>query len=68
MYKIVAEDAKWEEWSDWSACSVTCMVGWQKRSRKCIRVLSQQERSEDECGGAGADMRSCPTPPECPSK
>ncbi|CAI5455383.1 unnamed protein product [Caenorhabditis angaria] len=42
---------KWEEWGEWSDCSVTCGQGTQKRNRKCD--------TENDCSGPSDEMRFC---------
>ncbi|KAK7489279.1 hypothetical protein BaRGS_00019531 [Batillaria attramentaria] len=57
---------------DWSACSVTCGSGHQKRRVTCTRVTNKYVKilPERECQRLGLqkpeDMRKCSPYPECP--
>ncbi|KAI1724133.1 thrombospondin type 1 domain-containing protein [Ditylenchus destructor] len=58
--KTKSSSNKWDAWSTWSPCSVSCGDhGVQKRTRKC--------RSPDsECAGKSSEVRPCePIPPRC---
>ncbi|KAJ7317562.1 hypothetical protein JRQ81_003724 [Phrynocephalus forsythii] len=54
--------AMWSEWSEWSPCSVTCMEGAQRRSRKC------HGSNAGSCveGRREWEMRSCSLRDCCP--
>uniref|UniRef100_A0A914N2D7 ADAMTS cysteine-rich domain-containing protein n=1 Tax=Meloidogyne incognita TaxID=6306 RepID=A0A914N2D7_MELIC len=59
------ESVKWEQWGQWSICSLTCRIsennnGVQERSRKC------RSPTQTECIGKSLEVRSCnPSPPIC---
>ncbi|CAK5083364.1 unnamed protein product [Meloidogyne enterolobii] len=59
------ESVKWEQWGQWSICSLTCRLsennnGVQERSRKC------RSPTQTECIGKSLEVRSCnPSPPIC---
>uniref|UniRef100_A0A3P9KFT4 Adhesion G protein-coupled receptor B1 n=1 Tax=Oryzias latipes TaxID=8090 RepID=A0A3P9KFT4_ORYLA len=54
-------DAKTDEWSSWSACSVSCGEGWQSRSRLCAT-----SSFTSECTGALRENRECNNTVVCP--
>ncbi|KAL7080540.1 hypothetical protein ACQ4LE_000017 [Meloidogyne hapla] len=59
------ESVKWEQWGQWSSCSLTCRIsennnGVQERNRKC------RSPTQTECTGKSHEVRSCnPPPPIC---
>ena len=49
-------DGAWFEWSDWTACSLTCGNGGTKnRSREC----DGPHHSGDDCGGHAFEQMEC---------
>uniref|UniRef100_A0A8C7XP78 Adhesion G protein-coupled receptor B1b n=1 Tax=Oryzias sinensis TaxID=183150 RepID=A0A8C7XP78_9TELE len=54
-------DAKTEEWSSWSACSVSCGEGWQSRARLCAT-----SSFTSECTGSLREIRECNNTVVCP--
>lgn len=50
---------RWTEFSDWSACNVTCGIGFHYRSRECL--LPDGKRASDplQCVGQETEERSC---------
>ncbi|XP_022081302.1 coadhesin-like [Acanthaster planci] len=58
-------DGGWSEWSDWSACSVTCGGGGRtSRSRICNNPVPMHGGLD--CVGDGDEIRPCPSP-ICPA-
>eukprot|EP00930_Biecheleria_cincta_P099272 TRINITY_DN90909_c0_g1_i1.p1 TRINITY_DN90909_c0_g1~~TRINITY_DN90909_c0_g1_i1.p1 ORF type:complete len:1250 (-),score=93.25 TRINITY_DN90909_c0_g1_i1:232-3981(-) len=53
---ICPEDCMWNDWQDWSACSVTCGLGQGSRKRMIRRSAANGGR---ECLGSDAQTRSC---------
>nr|XP_023689527.1 adhesion G protein-coupled receptor B3 isoform X1 [Paramormyrops kingsleyae] len=51
-------DGQWQEWSQWSDCSVTCANGTQQRTRQC----SAAAHGGSECRGHWAESRECFNP------
>nr|XP_015218393.1 PREDICTED: adhesion G protein-coupled receptor B3 isoform X2 [Lepisosteus oculatus] len=51
-------DGQWQEWSQWTECSVTCSNGTQQRSRQC----SAAAHGGSECRGHWAESRECANP------
>ena len=56
-------DGIWEEWTEWSACSVTCNNGTQVRNRTCTGPFHGGE----PCPGAADEVKDC-FPVHCPGK
>uniref|UniRef100_A0A673BBA9 Adhesion G protein-coupled receptor B1b n=1 Tax=Sphaeramia orbicularis TaxID=375764 RepID=A0A673BBA9_9TELE len=54
-------DAKADEWSPWSACSVTCSEGWQSRTRVCA-----SSSFTTQCTGPLRENRPCNNTAVCP--
>lgn len=50
----------WNDWEDWTECSVTCGEGSQTRSRTC-----KLHASSGLCGGPSNEERQCQRP-SCP--
>ncbi|KAL8625611.1 hypothetical protein ACOMHN_043886 [Nucella lapillus] len=48
-------DGVWEDWAEWSSCSVSCGGGTQKRTRNCTGPL----HGGANCTGPADDQRSC---------
>ncbi|XP_050308491.1 uncharacterized protein LOC126744934 [Anthonomus grandis grandis] len=46
----VWEALGWSEWTNWSACSVSCSTGIQQRTRRCLKI---------ECSGFNIQQRHC---------
>lgn len=46
----------WSEWEEWSACSVSCELGTQKRKRTCY----------SDCAGLDEEEQPCVLLPDCP--
>ncbi|XP_019856518.1 PREDICTED: cartilage oligomeric matrix protein-like isoform X2 [Amphimedon queenslandica] len=55
-------DCEWEEWSDWTECTVSCDGGMQYRSRNKTEAMHNGE----ECVGSSNETKSCNTQ-ECPN-
>lgn len=53
----------WEQWSDWSACSLSCGGGSQDRQRDCVGPF----HGGLECPGNGSESQNCNTH-HCPSE
>ncbi|MBL7715265.1 MAG: hypothetical protein JNL01_07320 [Bdellovibrionales bacterium] len=51
----------WSAWSGWSACSATCGIGSQSRSRTCDSPAPQNGGAD--CSGSDTDWQSCGSPP-----
>ncbi|CAG5122853.1 unnamed protein product, partial [Candidula unifasciata] len=51
----------WNQWSDWSRCSVTCALGWQWRNRTCDGPYY----SGAPCEGNSNETQAC-NPRPCP--
>ena len=62
---FVSVDGNWGEWSDYSACPVTCGGGLQDRSRQCDSPLPQYGGAY--CEGIGEEIRVC-GPESCPGQ
>ena len=56
-------DGVWKDWSDWSACSVSCAEGTQWRARECEGPLFGGK----DCSGISNETKSCVIM-ECPGK
>uniref|UniRef100_A0A4W6DTM0 Adhesion G protein-coupled receptor B1 n=1 Tax=Lates calcarifer TaxID=8187 RepID=A0A4W6DTM0_LATCA len=54
-------DAKTDEWSPWSACSITCGEGWQSRTRVCAT-----SSFTTQCTGPLRENRPCNNTAVCP--
>uniref|UniRef100_A0A3Q3RJ16 Adhesion G protein-coupled receptor B1-like n=1 Tax=Mastacembelus armatus TaxID=205130 RepID=A0A3Q3RJ16_9TELE len=54
-------EAKVDEWSSWSACSVTCGEGWQSRNRACAT-----SSFTTQCTGPLRENRVCNNTAVCP--
>ncbi|CAH1773844.1 unnamed protein product [Owenia fusiformis] len=63
--EIEAPKPVWEEWSDWTSCSVTCETGYQQRSRGCVDAETGEGRSPLDCYGADVEYQVC-TLSKCP--
>eukprot|EP00117_Sycon_ciliatum_P042917 scpid14367/ scgid31153/ A disintegrin and metalloproteinase with thrombospondin motifs 16 len=50
----------WADWSDWSACSLTCGGGLMYRRRECINP--EPSNGGLPCDGLHADVKPCETP------
>ena len=53
----------WSSWSDYGACSVTCGLGRQTRTRACDNPSPSGGGST--CPGSSAETRECNTPNGC---
>ncbi len=56
-------DAKTDEWSPWSACSITCGEGWQSRTRVCAT-----SSFTTQCTGPLRENRPCNNTAVCPGE
>lgn len=56
-------DAKMDEWSSWSSCSVSCGEGWQSRSRLCATTSFTSQ-----CTGPLRENRPCNNTAVCPGE
>lgn len=63
MFFFVLSDAKNDEWSSWSACSVTCGEGWQSRTRLCAT-----SSFTTQCTGPLRENRPCNNTVVCPGE
>ena len=65
---ILAVDGAWSEWSEWNACSKTCVGGYKTRSRKCDNPAPQNDG--EECRGVAEERESCQegNGVKCPSR
>uniref|UniRef100_A0A8C2ZN93 Adhesion G protein-coupled receptor B1 n=1 Tax=Cyclopterus lumpus TaxID=8103 RepID=A0A8C2ZN93_CYCLU len=54
-------DSKTDEWSPWSACSITCGEGWQSRTRVCAT-----SSFTTQCTGPLRENRPCNNTAVCP--
>ncbi|XP_030268355.1 LOW QUALITY PROTEIN: adhesion G protein-coupled receptor B1-like [Sparus aurata] len=54
-------DAKSDEWSSWSSCSITCGEGWQSRTRVCAT-----SSFTTQCTGPLRENRPCNNTVVCP--
>ena len=54
-------DCKWNEWSTWSQCSLSCASGTQSRTR----TFEPAEHGGRECEGASEESQLCNTQ-RCP--
>ena len=52
-------DGGWNNWMDWSPCSVTCTIGTKTRTRLCNNPTPQNGGAS--CLGLGQDMMNCST-------
>ncbi|GFU99567.1 hemicentin-1 [Trichonephila clavipes] len=59
----VAAEATWTPWSEWSPCSVSCAVGFRKRTRACI---PSTKPGSPWCQGQYSETEPCDTSFECP--
>ncbi|XP_068104787.1 properdin-like [Hyperolius riggenbachi] len=50
--------AAWSEWSNWGACTVSCLEGVQRRQRVCI--------GQGECEGYTEEVQACTMKDCCP--
>jgi hypothetical protein len=48
---------EWSNWSDWSACPVTCGLGMQKRHRNCSNPYPMLYG--DHCFGDSVEYKNC---------
>jgi len=48
-------DCRWEEWNEWSACSVTCGVGVKRRARPKY----EEQFGGKTCEGSGTEDSEC---------
>ncbi|XP_039263357.2 uncharacterized protein LOC120339325 [Styela clava] len=62
LKNIAEEEARWDNWTCWTACKATCWGGLQTRVRKCLNGLP----GLDGCLGDGSEKRECYTGPKCP--
>ena len=58
---FVSVDGIWEEWTEWSGCSVTCNNGTQVRNRTCNGPFYGGE----PCPGEADEVKDC-FPVHCP--
>ena len=61
---IVLVDCEWDEWGDWSTCSLTCGGGEQTRSRV---ILRPEAFGGVPCVGPPEETRAC-NEDACPGK
>lgn len=64
ILKFITVDCEWNDWSNWTQCTVTCDGGVQVRTRT---KKTEALHNGQECTGANNETRSCNTE-ECPSK
>lgn len=50
--------AEWSQWGEWSPCTVSCLIGVQRRERVCI--------GQGNCDGNTLEVRSCSLKDCCP--
>ena len=55
-YYTAVVDAEWQDWGQWSQCSVSCGQGSQLRARACSGALFG---GNDQCSGDSTDARDC---------
>ena len=46
---------RWDEWSEWHECSVTCGNGTASRVRICFKG----DETSNECDGEGVEVKNC---------
>ena len=61
---LIPVDCSWNEWGQWSTCSVTCGTGSQGRTRT---KAQQATNGGNQCRGSSRDTRNCKTQ-NCPGK
>ncbi|GFR25561.1 hemicentin-1 [Trichonephila clavata] len=59
----VAAGGTWSSWSEWSSCSVSCAVGFRKRTRAC---KPSTKPGSPWCQGQYSETEKCDTSLECP--
>jgi hypothetical protein len=57
----------WNEWSQWSACTLTCGGGKRIKERECV-LPDGEVVSDQQCLGGVADMEEMCNENKCPSK
>ena len=55
----------WSPWGDFTACSKTCGIGIQRRSRTCTNPAPQY--GGPDCQGLAEEIRKCKAPAKCPT-
>jgi hypothetical protein len=50
-------DGGWNNWMDWSPCSVTCTIGTKTRTRLCNNPTPQNGGAN--CSGLSEDLQDC---------
>lgn len=56
----------WTEWSEWTACSVTCGGGRRRKERECVRPDTGARVSDADCPGEPLVEEKC-AEDRCPS-
>ena len=60
---IMADTCEYDEWSDWSPCSLTCGVGSQTRTRGLLNNITEAEANNCDL----VETRSCSIVGSCPT-
>jgi len=54
-----AAQPEWDQWSEFSECSVSCDKGVQVRRRRCIDPATKDSRSTLDCYGSDVEFQPC---------
>lgn len=58
----------WNDFNDWSACSVTCGEGYRYRKRECVSSTDRSRKiPSDHCIGKDMEIKPCDVT-TCPGK